>query len=180
MTVKKDKGFTLPETLVVIAIILILSATVGFSAFKFVGKAKTTACKNQIEIFKIALQAYYLDCGAYPSGGQGLQALWEKPILAPIPANWNGPYLDREIPSDPWNNQYGHTNKINKMQSPVYGMSEQSVIRIIRDIGRKAIKMEISDMIRLAETLTGEEKTFPIRHGTLLFGKKNKHKDIVR
>ena len=106
MTVKKDKGFTLPETLVVIAIILILSATVGFSAFKFVGKAKTTACKNQIEIFKIALQAYYLDCGAYPSGGQGLQALWEKPILAPIPANWNGPYLDREIPSDPWNNQY--------------------------------------------------------------------------
>lgn len=49
MTAKKDKGFTLPETLVVIAIILILSATVGFSAFKFVGRAKVTACKNQIE-----------------------------------------------------------------------------------------------------------------------------------
>ena len=106
MTAKKDKGFTLPETLVVIAIILILSATVGFSAFKFVGKAKVTACKNQIEIFKIALQAYYLDCGAYPSAEQGLPALWEKPILAPVPSNWNGPYLDREVPSDPWNNQY--------------------------------------------------------------------------
>jgi len=51
MTAKKDKGFTLPETLVVIAIILILSATVGFSAFKFVGKAKVTACKNQMEIW---------------------------------------------------------------------------------------------------------------------------------
>ena len=106
MMSQKDKGFTLPETLVVIAIILILSATVGFSAFKFVRKAKITACKNQIEIFKIALQAYYLDCGAYPSTGQGLSALWEKSILAPVPANWNGPYLDREVPSDPWNNQY--------------------------------------------------------------------------
>ncbi|MEL3906612.1 MAG: type II secretion system major pseudopilin GspG [Treponema sp.] len=110
MQQKKDKGFTLPETLIVIAIILILSATVGFSAFKFVGKAKVTACKNQIEVFKLSLQAYYLDCGTYPSGTQGLTALWEKPVLHPIPAHWNGPYIDRELPADPWNNAYIYKN----------------------------------------------------------------------
>lgn len=103
---KQDEGFTFIETIVVIAIILILSAGVGFSVIKYIGYAKTAACRNQIETFKLALQSYYLECGAYPTDGQGLNALWEKPILSPVPVGWDGPYIDKELPKDPWEHSY--------------------------------------------------------------------------
>lgn len=110
MKIKKyDKGFTFIEVLVVLAIILILSAGVGFSAIKYIEKAKTASGKTQIESFKLALQSYYIDCGRYPTKEQGLQALWEKPLLVPVPASWAGPYTDAEIPLDPWQNSYQYT-----------------------------------------------------------------------
>jgi general secretion pathway protein G len=107
---KKDKGFTFIETIVTISIILILSAAVGFSAIRYIDGAKTAACKNQIETFRLALQSYYLECGMYPTQSQGLAALWEKPVLAPIPVQWNGPYLEKQIPRDPWGNDYVYKN----------------------------------------------------------------------
>jgi general secretion pathway protein G len=108
--IKSDKGFTFVETIVTITIILILSAAVGFSAIKYVEKAKIAACRNQIETFRIALQSYHLDCGHYPTETQSLGALWEKPILSPVPTNWNGPYVDRQIPKDPWGNDFVYKN----------------------------------------------------------------------
>ena len=110
MIKKADKGFTFIETIVTIAIILILSATVGFSAIKYVDRARTAACRNQIETFRLALQAYFLDCGSYPTEAQGLQALWEKPTMPPIPARWDGPYIDRQLPLDPWGNDFVYSN----------------------------------------------------------------------
>jgi general secretion pathway protein G len=110
MRIKMDKGFTFIETIVAIAIILILSGVVGFSVLRYVESARTATCRNQIDIFRLSLQSYYLDCGQYPSQAQGLSALWEKPILAPVPSNWNGPYVDRRIPKDPWNNDYLYRN----------------------------------------------------------------------
>jgi len=106
MHCKKDEGFTFVETIIVLSIIVILSASVGFSAVKYIDAAKTTSCQNQISTFKLALQSYYLDCGTYPSAAQGLSALWEKPTLAPVPETWNGPYIDRVLPKDPWGNEY--------------------------------------------------------------------------
>jgi general secretion pathway protein G len=106
----KDPGFTFMETIIVLTIILILSAGVGFSAVKYIERAKVAACKNQIETFRLSLQSYYLDCGAYPTDAQGLPALWEKPIVAPVPPLWNGPYLDRKLPNDPWGNAYRYKN----------------------------------------------------------------------
>lgn len=110
MIKKVDKGFTFIETIVTISIILILSAAVGFSATKYVDRARIATCHNQIETFRLALQAYFLDCGQYPTEAQGLQALWEKPIIAPVPARWDGPYTDRQIPVDPWGNEYVYRN----------------------------------------------------------------------
>ena len=110
MIIKSDRGFTFIETIVTISIILVLSAAVGFSAIKFVEKAHFVACRNQIETFRLALQSYYLDCGQYPTEIQGLQALWEKPIQHPIPLRWNGPYIDRRLPKDPWGNDYIYKN----------------------------------------------------------------------
>jgi general secretion pathway protein G len=106
----KDRGFTFMETIIVISIILILSAGVGFSAIKFSERSRLAACKNQVESFRLSLQSYFLDCGVYPSQAQGLAALWEKPILAPVPAGWDGPYTDRQLPKDPWGAEYFYKN----------------------------------------------------------------------
>jgi general secretion pathway protein G len=110
MTIKADKGFTFIETIVTISIILILSAAVGFSSIRYIERARLAACRNQIETFRLALQSYYLDCGQYPTETQGLNALWEKPIQPPIPPNWDGPYVDRRLPKDPWGSDYVYKN----------------------------------------------------------------------
>ena len=110
MIAKYDKGFTFIETIVTISIILILSAAVGFSAIKYIDRARIAACRNQIEMFRLALQTYLLDCGQYPTEAQGLKALWEKPVVSPVPARWDGPYTDRQIPKDPWGIDYVFKN----------------------------------------------------------------------
>jgi general secretion pathway protein G len=110
VNLKADEGFTFIETIVTISIILILSAAVGFSAIKYIEKARIAGCRNQIETFRLALQSYLLDCGQYPTESQSLEALWEKPILAPVPSRWEGPYVDRQIPLDPWGNKFIYKN----------------------------------------------------------------------
>ena len=103
---KKSEGWTFVETLIVIAIVLILTASVGLSAVKQLDKAKTVTAKSQIETFSLALDSYYMDNGIYPSEEQGLRALWKKPDSSPVPAAWNGPYLSKPVPKDPWGNLY--------------------------------------------------------------------------
>jgi general secretion pathway protein G len=106
---KKDEGWTFIETLIVMAIVLILTAAVGFNAVKQLDKAKIVTAKSQIETFSLALDSYYMDNGMYPSQEQGLNALWEKPSSSPEPAGWNGPYLTKPVPKDPWGNEYQYT-----------------------------------------------------------------------
>ncbi|SEQ29698.1 general secretion pathway protein G [Treponema bryantii] len=103
---KRSEGFTYVETVAVIAIGAVLTAGSVFSASKIISVAKKTAARNQIEQFSSALQTYFLDCGRYPTSEQGLSALWEKPVLYPIPENWDGPYLEREPCNDPWGTDY--------------------------------------------------------------------------
>lgn len=96
-------GFTLLELLVVIVIIGLLAAYVGPKYFSQLGKSKATIAKTQINAFERALDAYRLDVGRYPTGEEGLAALLVKPASA---GQWNGPYLGKEIPVDPWGNAY--------------------------------------------------------------------------
>ena len=110
MKLKADRGFTFIETIVSISIILILSAAVGFSAIRYVERARIASCRNQIETLRLALQSYMLDCGRYPTELQGLNALWEKPAISPVPARWDGPYTDRRVPRDPWGNDFVYKN----------------------------------------------------------------------
>jgi general secretion pathway protein G len=107
---KRDPGFSFAETLASLAIILILTGTVAFAAVKYIDRARLASCRTQIETFRLALQSYYLDCGAYPAEAQGLSALWEKPVISPVPPLWDGPYLDRQLPPDPWGNEYRYKN----------------------------------------------------------------------
>ena len=97
------RGFTLIELLVVMVIIGLLGALVVPSLFKHVGKGKITAAKAQIAHFQTALGEYKLEVGTFPSTEEGLQALRTKPVSA---NHWDGPYLPKEIPPDPWGNPY--------------------------------------------------------------------------
>ncbi|MBI4773613.1 MAG: type II secretion system major pseudopilin GspG [Deltaproteobacteria bacterium] len=96
-------GFTLIELLVVLIILGLLAALVGPRLFGRVDTARQQAAQTQIEIFSGALDTYRLDNGKYPTTDQGLQALMEKPEDL---SNWAGPYLKKEIPRDPWGNDY--------------------------------------------------------------------------
>lgn len=102
-------GFTFIEIMVAMMIVVILIGVAGFTYVRYIARARVVGARNQIEIFGISLSSYYLDTGRYPTNEQGLAALWEKPLLEPVPAQWNGPYLTKVVPNDPWGNPYEYT-----------------------------------------------------------------------
>lgn len=101
-------GFTLVEMLLVVTIIAALAAMV---APRFMGRSdqtKKAIATSDIESnLATALKLYELDNGMFPSTSQGLKALLEKPASSPVPANWNGPYVEKDV-LDPWGNAYGY------------------------------------------------------------------------
>jgi len=96
------KGFTLIELLVVMVILGMLAALVGPQIFGKVGKGKQSAARTQIEMLGQALDSYRLDVGRYPSTSEGLNAL----ITNPGAQGWDGPYLKKGVPNDPWQKPY--------------------------------------------------------------------------
>jgi len=96
-------GWTFIETIIVIGIIIILTSAVGFMAIKYIDQAKVATARSQIETLALALSSYYIDCKQYPDPQTGLNALWEKPAGAD---GWNGPYIVKAVPKDPWNHDY--------------------------------------------------------------------------
>ncbi len=108
--IKNEDGWTFMETLIVIAIVLILTATAGFAAIGSLEKARKAAAKTQIESLATAIEAYYIDCGNYPTQEQGLGALRKKPESTPASDNWSGPYLYKDSPKDPWGFEYEYTS----------------------------------------------------------------------
>jgi len=97
-----SKGFTLIELLVVMVILAMLAAIVGPKLFTKVGKGKQAAAKTQIEMLGQALDSYRLDTGHYPNTSQGLNAL----ITNPGVEGWDGSYLKKALPNDPWMKPY--------------------------------------------------------------------------
>lgn len=100
------RGFTLIEVMVVIVVITLLAALVAPNVFRNLGTAKDGAARSQMEMLTAALDAYRLDNGRYPTTQQGLQALWTEPTTSPRPRAWNGPYVRKRVPEDPWDNPY--------------------------------------------------------------------------
>ena len=102
----KNRGFTLLEVLVVVAILGILAALVVPQIMGRPDEAKRVAAKADIGALQQALKLYRLDNGFYPSTDQGLQALVQRPTTQPTPNNWKqGGYLER-LPQDPWGGDY--------------------------------------------------------------------------
>ena len=91
------------ELLVVVTIIGLLAAYVGPKYFSQLGKSEQGVAKAQIEAFARALDTYRLDVGRYPSTEEGLNALLTRPANV---TKWNGPYLQKAVPLDPWGRPY--------------------------------------------------------------------------
>ena len=88
----RKSGVTLIEMLVTITI-MALFAAIAWQQLAPVGdQGRRAAARAQIESFMTALQRYNLDRASFPSDEEGLAAI--------------RPYLDKEIPVDPWGNPY--------------------------------------------------------------------------
>lgn len=115
---KREEGFTLIELLVVMVIIGLLIALVGPNVIGRAEKAKPEAVRAQIENFGIALDMFKLDVGRYPTEEEGLQALNTRP---PGLEKWDGPYLKKGVPKDPWDRPYAYRNSGNDYEVTSYG-----------------------------------------------------------
>jgi general secretion pathway protein G len=99
-----EAGFTLVEMLVVITIIGLVMGLVGPRVLSYLSDSKVKTAKIQIQGFSSALDLFYLDNGRYPTSGEGLGALTQKPSGT---TTWNGPYLNSSAaPLDPWGRPY--------------------------------------------------------------------------
>ena len=106
VTARRRSGFTLLELVVVIIVLGLLAMIVAPQVISRVSDARSTTTKTQIELLSVALDGYRLDNGSYPTTEQGLAALRERPTRPPVPANWRGPYLRKDVPLDPWGRPY--------------------------------------------------------------------------
>jgi general secretion pathway protein G len=100
---RDQRGFTLIELLVVVIILGLLAALVGPRFFGRVGQSKQAAARVQIELLGTALDQFRLDTSRYPTTQEGLQALQANPGNI---NGWEGPYLKKDVPRDPWGNPY--------------------------------------------------------------------------
>lgn len=101
------RGFTLLELLVVLVILGLLAGYVAPKYFSQVGKSEVKTARAQIIALEKALDQYRIDTGRYPNTEQGLAALNAKPADE---ARWDGPYLKKAVPNDPWGKPYQYRN----------------------------------------------------------------------
>lgn len=97
---KKYKGFTLIELLIVIVILGLLASLVAPAMFSKVSSSQRKTAAAQMQMFETALDTFRLDMGRYPASLQELRQ-----SNAP---GWDGPYLPKDLPLDPWGNPYAY------------------------------------------------------------------------
>ena len=105
---RRQRGFTLIELMVVLAIIGVLAALIVPNVLGRADEARVTAARTDVGNLMQALKLYRLDNQRFPSAEQGLQALVTRPTVEPLPLNWK-PYIEK-LPRDPWGRPYQYMN----------------------------------------------------------------------
>ena len=95
----REKGFTFIEIMIVVFIIALLAGLVGPRMFGKVGKAKQKAVQAQISLLSTAIDTFRLDMGRFPKELNELTVKVDD-------KKWEGPYLPKRVPKDPWGNSY--------------------------------------------------------------------------
>ena len=113
-TARNASGFTLIELLVVLVILALLAGLVGPQLFGKIDVSKAKTAQTQVKMLYGALQSFRLDVGRYPTTEEGLDALVRPPPDAA--GIWNGPYLDGEVPNDPWRTPYRYASPASNLQ----------------------------------------------------------------
>lgn len=106
--VPRQAGFTLLEMIVVLVIIGLIMGLVGPRLFGQADKAKVQTAGTQIKMLGGALQTMRLDISRWPTEAEGLSLLTTKPS-GDAANGWAGPYLDGEVPADPWGHPYQYS-----------------------------------------------------------------------
>lgn len=113
------RGFTLIEIIIVVIVLSLIATLVVPKFFKKVEQSKRKIAKIQISLIENGIKLFKLDTGRYPSTDEGLKALLEKPANAP---NWDGPYLEKGLPKDPWKRDYTYIYPGNKYIYEIYSL----------------------------------------------------------
>jgi general secretion pathway protein G len=100
---RTSRAFTLIELLLVLVILAALAAVVVPKFTRRSEEARVTAARTDVANLEVALDAFEIDTGRYPTASEGLRALVEEPTNT---ENWKGPYIKRGVPKDPWGNPY--------------------------------------------------------------------------
>lgn len=106
---KTSAGFTLIEILVVLVIVGMLAGLVGPRIFGKVDAAQVKTAQTQVKMLKGTLETMRLDIGRFPTEAEGLGMLNTPPADEKLKPRWRGPYLDEELPRDPWGNAYQYS-----------------------------------------------------------------------
>ena len=102
-------GWSLMELTVVLVIIGLLAGLVGPRVLGYLERGQVDAANIQIKHIKSGLLTYRMDVGELPSTEQGLQALVKAP--GELAEYWRGPYLDDDVPLDPWRTPYRYERR---------------------------------------------------------------------
>lgn len=121
----RQRGFTLLELLVVLVILGLLAGFVAPKFFKHIGHAEVQTTRDQVDALEKALDQYRIDVGHYPSTEQGLAALMERPGNE---SRWQGPYLRRGLPKDPWGNAYQYRFPGEKNEFDVFSFGKDGQV----------------------------------------------------
>lgn len=131
-----QRGVTLLEMLVVLVIIALLAGLVGVRLLSQVDRSKSVAAKAQVEMLKSAVESLRADIGRLPTPQEGLALLTDAPAGM---ANWFGPYIEGEMPLDPWGRPYRFEVDASGREFYLYSLGDDDAIGgrgAAQDIGR--------------------------------------------
>ncbi len=112
------KGFTLIELLIVMVILGLLASLVAPTLFSKVSSSKIKTAQTQMKMLSTAIDAYRLDVGSYPSS---LDLL-----IKSDDSNWDGPYLPKAVPKDPWGQEYNYSADGSNYKLYSYGSDKKA------------------------------------------------------